>query len=372
MSRVIQWPRLWASAAQAIAAWLSGWIFDLTTPEVGLMFSMSIAQAAATLAATIIGLEAGLYGSDIVNAVRVVVAVSLILTSIGTSRFAPQIAPPSEERRRAGEAVLFPTANTEDEDLAAVVRLAGRLTEPVGGVVQPIVVETSTEPGVIERARSELDRANTVLRRAGHDVESDLRIDRSIASGLNRASIQADSSLLLLAWPGPVDVRGYLLGSSYGEIIAATATPVMIAALHPDVEIARQRLALVARDGDFTPGHLPSLRLAADITNTLTHRDRPLVVGPARADAFDGADIELPDHAEFYGGHDDIAGWAARHTEPGDVVILPLRGFALRAAAVSIHESGRSVLAVAQNPMSRSALTGSAMTLPLGGSITPG
>jgi hypothetical protein len=60
------------------------------------MFSMWIAQAAATLAATIIGLETGLYGDDVVNAVMVVVAVSLILTSIGTSRFTPQI-PPREK-----------------------------------------------------------------------------------------------------------------------------------------------------------------------------------------------------------------------------------------------------------------------------------
>jgi Kef-type K+ transport system membrane component KefB len=82
-------------SGKAIAAWLTGRIFGFGTAEVGLLFSMSVAQAAATLAATIVGYDAGLYGSDVVNAVMVVVAVSLIVTSIGTSRFAPEIPRPS-------------------------------------------------------------------------------------------------------------------------------------------------------------------------------------------------------------------------------------------------------------------------------------
>jgi Kef-type K+ transport system membrane component KefB len=38
-------------------------MFRLTAAEVGLLFSMSVAQAAATLAATVIGYEIGLYGA---------------------------------------------------------------------------------------------------------------------------------------------------------------------------------------------------------------------------------------------------------------------------------------------------------------------
>jgi Kef-type K+ transport system membrane component KefB len=66
---------------KAIAAWITGRIFGLVQAEIGLLFSMSVAQAAATLAATVIGFNIGLYGSDVVNAVMVVVAVSLIVTS---------------------------------------------------------------------------------------------------------------------------------------------------------------------------------------------------------------------------------------------------------------------------------------------------
>ena len=116
--------------------------------------------------------------------------------------------------------------------LDTVVLLASRLTEPVGGTVQPFVVSTSTDARALELARTEQERTDAALKRAGQDVETDLRIDRSVAAGLNRAALQAESSLLLLPWRGRRDVLTALLGASYSEIVAATSVPVAIAAIH--------------------------------------------------------------------------------------------------------------------------------------------
>ena len=86
------WLALWLSIAlvvgKLVAGWLTGRIYRLSQAEVGLLFTVSVAQAAATLAATIIGLELGLYGDEVVNAVMVVIAVSLFITSLGTPRYA--------------------------------------------------------------------------------------------------------------------------------------------------------------------------------------------------------------------------------------------------------------------------------------------
>jgi Kef-type K+ transport system membrane component KefB len=355
---------------KALAAWLSGRIFNLSRAEVGLMFSMSIAQAAATLAATIIGLEAGLYGDDVVNAVMVVVAVSLILTSIGTSRFAPQIPPPREDHRRVGEAVLVP-ADADPDALRDVFKLAGRLTEPVGGVVQPLVVATSTDAEAVEQAHLHQSRADEILKRVGQDVESELRIDRSVAAGLNRAAIQADSSMLLLAWPGPGNARGWLLGADYSEIVAATALPVGVAALHDNPDAKQGRVVLIAHQPDLVPGNRPSLRLGVEIATMLRRRDEMLVLGPLPPASLIEADIALPERVDHSAGPDDITDWVAENTQPGDLVILPIRDIKLGPSAIKIYESGRSVLAVTHNPESQSALNGSTMTLPVGGSIAP-
>ncbi len=352
---------------KAAAAWLSGRVFDLASAEIGLMFSMSVAQAAATLAATVIGLEAGLYGDDVVNAVMVVVAVSLVITSIGTIRYAPRITVPTDEQRRPGEAILVPAADIPDDILTRVVRLAGRLADPVGGILQPIVVVPSTAPDQIEWARAEQGRTDQVLRRVGQDVETQLRVDRSVASGINRTAIEDDSSLLLLAWPGPASFRSHVLGASYSEIIASTSVPVLIAALHDDVEPHR-RVALVVHH--LIPGSVPSISLGAQIALPFAKKDRPLVVGPAAPEEISALDIRLPEHSVYRDGVDVIS-WVNANTDPGDLVILPFVGVALRPVAEQIYNSGRSLLAVSQNPGSRSALGGSTMSLPIGGTVNP-
>ncbi len=302
----------------------------------------------------------------------VVVAVSLVLTSIGTSRFAPQIPLPEEEHRRVGEACSYPPTPTPTPRRSKdIFRLAGRLTEPVGGVIQPLVVATSTDGEAVEKAHLHQARADEILKRVGQDVETELRIDRSIAAGLNRAAIQANSSMLLLAWPGPDNVRGWLLGADYSEIIAATALPVGVAALHDNPDAEQGRVVIVARRSDLVPGNQPSLRLGVEIARMLRRRDEELILGPLPPATLIEADIELPERIEHHEGPDDIADWVAENTQPGDLVILPLSDIKLRPSAIKIFESGRSVLAVTHNPESQSALNGSTMTLPVGGSIAP-
>jgi Kef-type K+ transport system membrane component KefB len=352
---------------KATAAWLSGRIFDLTHEEVGLMFSVSVAQAAATLAATIVGLEAGLYGEDVVNAVMVVVAASLILTSLGTSRFAPQIPLPREEHRRVGEGILLP-ADVDEDDFRRVVMLGARLTE-FGGVMQPLVVVSSTESTAIEAGRERQAAADGILRHAGQDVECQLRIDRSVATGMNRAAIQSESSMLLLAWQGSENIRSRLLGANYDEIVAATSVPVTIAALHDLPRIGEGRVILFARETDLVPANLPSLRLGADIASLLVQRHGALIVGPLPPDAITDRDIALPEQAEHLGGPDDIASFAAEHSQPGDIIILPIRTSEIGSRALEVFESGRSVLAVAHNPESQPSLSGSTMTLPSSGTL---
>jgi hypothetical protein len=67
----------------------------------------------------------------------------------------------------------------------------------------------------------------------------------------------------------------------------------------------------------------------------------------------------------------DILSWINANTDPGDLVILPFVGVALRPVAEQIYNSGRSLLAIAHNPGSSSALAGSTMSLPTGATVNP-
>jgi nucleotide-binding universal stress UspA family protein len=352
---------------KALAAIVTGRLFRLDRAEVGLLFSMSVAQAAATLAATVIGLEIGLYGNDVVNAVMVVVAVSLVLTSIGTNRFAPSIPPPVDDARRPGEMILVPVID-DASDLGELLRLGRDLAEPAGGVVQPLVPVTSPDSAAIRAGREKQAAVDRALRELGGDAETHLRVDRSVATGLHQAAIETDASLLLMSWPGPSDLRARMVGASYAEIIAATATPVAMAALLPGSDSAR--VVLYASTSEPRPGYRPTLALAAEVAATLARRrDEPLVVGPVAPQELVDAALAPALDGEHVPGSRDLEEWAAASTRPGDVIVVPAYDATIGAAVIRLRESGRSVVAISQNPESRAAAVISPMNLPINRSL---
>ena len=352
---------------KAIAAWLTGRIFGLTPADVGLLFSMSVAQAAATLAATVIGYNVGLYGEDVVNAVMVVVAVSLILTSIGTNRFAPTIPPPVGERRRAGETVLVPVLG-ELDGLRELLRLGGDLADPAGGFVQPLVPVTSTQGADIERSRAKRSEVDRVLRELGGDAETMLRLNRSVSTGLNQTAIEIDASLLLLGWPGPDDLRARMVGATYSEIVAATSVPVAIAALHRDA--GEGRVVLFSGARQLSPGYVPTVALALELATTLSRRgDEPLLIGPVAPSVLEAAGLPIPLTAEHRDGAADLETWASAVTRPGDLLVVPMQGSTIGTPAIRVYGSGRSLLGVTHNPEATSSSTASPMNLPLGGTV---
>jgi Kef-type K+ transport system membrane component KefB len=352
---------------KAIAAWLTGRIFGLAPADVGLLFSMSVAQAAATLAATIIGYNIGLYDSDVVNAVMVVVAVSLILTSIGTNRFAPKIPPPVGERRRAGETILVPALG-ELDGLHDVLRLGGDLADPAGGFVQPLVPVTTAQGADIQRSRAKRSEVDRVLRELGGDAETMLRLNRSVSAGLNQTAIEIDASLLLLGWPGPDDLRSRMVGATYSEIVAATSVPVAIAALHPGA--GQGRIVLYSGARELVPGYLPTMALALELAATLSRqRQQTLIIGPIAPAALEAAGLTAPPTVEHCDGIEDLEEWAVAVTRPGDLIVVPIHGTSIGPPANRVYGSGRSVLAVSQNPETSSTSAASPMNLPLGGTL---
>jgi nucleotide-binding universal stress UspA family protein len=353
---------------KATAAWVTGRLFDLRRAEVGLLFSMSVAQAAATLAATVIGYNVGLYADDVVNAVMVVVAVSLILTSVGTNRFAPLIPPPVGERRRAGETVLVPVLDDDLSGLQDVLRLGGEFAAPAAGFVQPLVPVTSGQGVDIDGGRAKRSEVDRLLRRLGGDAETMLRVNRSVSAGVNQAAIEVDASLLLLGWPGPDDLRARMVGATYSEIIAATSVPVAIAALHPDA--TAQRVVLFTGAGQLSPGYLPTMALALELATTLSRRgEHPLLVGPDAPATLEAAGLPIPPTAQHRGGEADLEPWATAVTQPGDLLVVPMKGPSIGTPAIRLYGSGRSLLGVNHNPEATASSSASPMNLPLGRTV---
>lgn len=266
-----------AIAGKWLAAWIAGRLFGFGRTQVTVMFSLSAAQAAATLAATVVAFELGLFGEQVVNAVLVVILVTVVLTSWSANRASPRVERADAAVGKIGRSVVVPIANP---GMAPnLVRLAVRIARADGGSVLPLHAVTSTEPDRILSARMLMADVEVMLRRLGDDVEGLVRVDSSVASAVVHTVSETDASLVLVGWKLESTARDRLLGTVLDELVGRAPAPVAAAWLP---QMAFERIVLDL--GGLAPAS-PDATVASQLAATLQRSlGIPLVLSPESGD----------------------------------------------------------------------------------------
>ena len=206
--------------------------------------------------------------------------------------------------------------------------LAGRLAESDGGHIVPLIVAVNDRPEALAERRAEMDGVRATLGSLGLPFEPELRVDRSVAGGVDRVALEHDASLVLLTWPGRTDLRDLLLGGTNDEIAATTDRPIAVA----DLERREYRRVLVAlTQDDLEPGVRADARMALELAGRLADSASlsvaigPLELSPPEPDADEGA-LPVPDTARYLPGPAQSVAWVAKHAGPDDIVVVAARG----------------------------------------------
>ena len=225
------------------AAYLAGRVLGLARPQVRLLFGLSLAQAAATLAAVTIGVNIGLFHDDLLNATLVVVLVTVLVSSIVTRSAARRIEPPPVQAERLAENVFVPVDVVDDR---AVIELAARIAMAKGGnVLVGAVAATGGAP--LDDAR---DRANAAERQAstlGAEASSVVRVDQSEAAAIAAIAAEHGVTLMVTGWRRAAVAADVVLGGQALDLVALADVPVL-AVLAARGEYRRVVLALDAED----------------------------------------------------------------------------------------------------------------------------
>jgi Kef-type K+ transport system membrane component KefB len=178
---------------KALAALLSARLLKFSRPQAGLLFSLSSAQAAATLAATVIGFELGLFDTAVVNAVLVVILVSVLASTIAAKRASARV-PVTGGPRLLGARVVV---GIGDPELArGALTIARRIARADGGVVHPVLVVPERTPFAAKEARARLGEIITAV---GVDGLLSTIVDRSVLHGALRVGRAEEATLVLVA-----------------------------------------------------------------------------------------------------------------------------------------------------------------------------
>jgi Kef-type K+ transport system membrane component KefB len=242
---------------KSLAAVVAGRRFHFSWPEVGVMSGLSGSQAAATLATTLVGAKLGLFDTTTINAVLVVILVSLVITPMLVSAFGKRVPTAAEQESTPGKTVLIPVWGDSSR---AVVNLGGRLATSDGGiVVAASFASPDAPPPELKSRRALATQAEQWLAKDGLESRTVFRVARTVPEGLLEALIGEDATLLLMEWR----MRDQLQPTSEAsEALARTPVPILLA--HGDVDNFERVLVVARRDDLVRPG-LQDVELAAQL-----------------------------------------------------------------------------------------------------------
>lgn len=322
------------------AALISSRILGLSRPQARLLFGLSLAQAAATLAAVTIGVDIGLFDTPLLNATLIVVLVSVLVSSIVTRNAARRIDPPTVQGQRLAETIFVPVDVVDDPE---VVALAARMAMAKGGTV--IVGAVAATPGqALDSARARAEAAVKQVLGMGGESSSVVHVNPSEASAISAMVAENGATLMVTGWRRAAVAADVVLGGQQIDLVALADVPVL-AVLAARGQYQRVVLAL---DGD-------------DISRNLTERDLAIAVASVAAAAVrNRAVVVVPEGAD----HDLVA----RLVAGGAEVVADARS---RREAVAAIVRGDDLVLVPSRP-GRSPLhrdAGAIAALPVGCSV---
>ncbi len=186
-----------------VAAVITGRNLKFNREETGVLFGLSVNQAAATLAAVIVGVRLGIFTEDILNGAILMILATCLLGPWVTERYGRRLALQAGERALdssgAPERIMVPVSDAQQ--IEPLMSLALMLREPQSAeAVYPTMVVAESEAPETDIANAENILANATLQavEAETPVNSVVRVSDNMLEELLGASRDLRISTLVM------------------------------------------------------------------------------------------------------------------------------------------------------------------------------
>lgn len=261
-----------AIVAKLIPAWGAGKLFQFDFPNIMVMFGLSVAQAASTLAAITVAYNIKLVDQLTVNGTIAMILVTCIASPWITARWGERMKSRSTSTNQAKHGnfsqvspyrILVPVANPRTED--NLLQLALILAKSSNGTLLPLHVLSDTHAPISPEAKLQQERllsaAEAIAHAAVTDVDSIGRVDDSIDKGILRTSQERDANLIVCGWKGYSTYRDNFFGSTIDNIVRRTTIPMMITRFSQPLQTTRRVLLAIAETETTTANFQQTLNL---------------------------------------------------------------------------------------------------------------
>jgi Kef-type K+ transport system membrane component KefB len=262
-------------ATKWLAARVAQYLYDYSPDETWTTFGLTIPQAAATLAATLIGYELRLFGDAVLNGAIMMILVTCILGPWVVARYGQQLAAHEERKpydpRHAPQRILIPIANPTTADLLLQLTLLIREPDSDEPLYPITVVPSEGENSAEQVAFAEKMLSHAVAYAAGADVPVVplTRVDHDFASGIARGMTETRITTVVTGWDGRPSDTGGMFGSVLDPLLEQTRQRAIIARLMNPLNTTHRVVLLIPRGLDRLPGFPATVRTIKLMANRL-------------------------------------------------------------------------------------------------------
>lgn len=270
--------------AKLLGAFLAGKSLGYASHECWVLFGMTVSQAAATLAAVVVGYEIGLFNEAVVNGAIIMILVTTLVGPYCTEHWGRRIAEAMEhaldDPSDRGQRILLPLANPETVhplvDLALLIREPA-LRTPIYPMV--IVTEGREVDSQLASAGKLLEQAT--LRASSSDCQAHpiSRVDVNIADGIRRTISEQQITTVVIGWSGPTTLARRIFGSVLDQLLAQSQQMVFVARFAGSLTSVRRIVLAIPESAEKEPNFEQTLHYIKVLCQQLSAS--LLILGPA-------------------------------------------------------------------------------------------
>ncbi len=268
-----------ALLAKWLAAMLTKKIYGYTTDEGNIIFGLSSAQAAATLAAVLVGYQLEILNENVLNGTIVMILVTCLASSFvaenAAKRMAVLEAGKKPEEPVALERILVPIANPATMEQLLDMAIMVKNPESNEPVYPLSVIKDSDDAAdqvimfqkALEKAVKQASASETLLQPIS-------RVDLNIAGGILRVIKELGATKLVIGWNGKTSAKNLFFGSVLDNLLEKTGKMILVTKLVYPLNTIKKLVVVMPPYADAETGFndlLGTLRILARQTTGKIH-----------------------------------------------------------------------------------------------------
>jgi len=241
-------------------------IFGYSEPEGKVMFGLSVVQAAATLAAVMVGHRIGLFDEAVINGTIVMILVTCVLgpyvVNLSIDKMAVTAANSDSFIANPLERIVIPLVELKQVEPAVELAL---LLKSSGSQVPVYPAYFVPEGAEYEQKMSEADKvllaAVNQVNASGHRAEAIKRVHTSAGRGMSQVLKELRSKLVIVPWDVVPSRSGAKLGRMIDDLVQEGEANLILSRLIYPLSGSRRMNVIFPPIGELTSDNLAAIKI---------------------------------------------------------------------------------------------------------------